>query len=58
MTPTTNRLRRLMRRHKLTCREIATIIGMHPVTVRNWHRGASSPTKFVFEELERRLADL
>jgi hypothetical protein len=53
---TTRKLRRLMRRHEVTCGDIANIVGRHRVTVLNWHRGKPPPSKFVISYIEAHFA--
>ncbi len=48
-------LRRLMKRHKKNCREIAALLGYSHVTVRMWHAGHRPMADFAVKLLKLSL---
>ena len=50
------RLRDLMQREGLTSRQVATLVGVHPVTVRRWMTGRARVPDAVLMVLESRKA--
>jgi transcriptional regulator with XRE-family HTH domain len=50
------RLRDIMQRESLTSRSVATLVGVHPVTVRRWMTGRARVPDAVLMVLETRKA--